>query len=44
MVISAGWGMIVWVFELRLVRSVSSHFVVASTVEVGGILSVGFFV
>ena len=44
MVISTGWGMIVWVFELRLVGSVSIRFVVASTVEVGGILSVGFFV
>ena len=44
MVIAAGWGMIVWMFELRLVGSVSSRFVVASIVEVGGILSVGFCV
>ena len=41
MVVAAGWGMIVWMFELRLAGSVSSHFVAASTIEVGSILPVG---
>ena len=40
MLVAPGWEMIVWLFELRLVGSVSSHFVAVSIVEVENILPV----
>ena len=40
MLVAVGWGMIVWLFELRLVDGVSNHFVAASTVEVENVLPV----